>query len=60
MFRSRKKGKLMQIREKTERSKLGGPEKVALYTSILIIVAGVIYWSVQIRGVMVMLEMAYG
>ena len=50
----------MQIRAKTERSKLGGPEKVALYTSILIIVAGVIYWSVQIRGVMVMLEMAYG
>jgi len=50
----------MQIRAKTERSKLGVSEKVALYTSTLIIAAGVIYWSVQIRGVMVMLEMAYG
>lgn len=35
-------------------------EKVAAGTSAVIILAGLIYWSIQISGVMDMLEMAYG
>lgn len=35
-------------------------EKIAAGTSAVIILTGLVYWIVQIRGVMEMLEMAYG
>lgn len=41
-------------------SRLSTIEMVAAGTSGAIILAGLIYWVVQIRGVLEMLEMAYG
>ncbi|MEX1033387.1 MAG: hypothetical protein WDZ30_08500 [Cellvibrionaceae bacterium] len=35
-------------------------EKVAAASSTAIIIAGLVFWIIQIRGVMEMLEMAYG
>lgn len=35
-------------------------EKIAAGTSAVIILTGLIYWIIQIRGAMAMLEMAYG
>lgn len=35
-------------------------EKVAAGTSAVIILTGLVYWVIQIQGVMEMLEMAYG
>lgn len=35
-------------------------EIVALGSSLLIIIVAVVYWGIQIDGVMEMLEMAYG
>ena len=35
-------------------------ERVALGSSLLIIIVAVVYWGIQIGGVMEMLEMAYG
>jgi hypothetical protein len=42
------------------KSGLSKPEMIAAGTSITIITVGVIFWIIQIRGVMEMLEMAYG
>lgn len=39
---------------------LSKAELIAAGTSIGIITVGVIFWIIQIRGVMEMLEMAYG
>ena len=35
-------------------------EKVAAAVSIVIIAAFIVYWAIQIRGVMEMLKLAYG
>lgn len=35
-------------------------EKIAVAASAAIVLATVIYWIVQVRGVMEMLELAYG
>lgn len=35
-------------------------EKVAAVTSAAIVLTGVVFWIIQIRGVMEMLELAYG
>lgn len=35
-------------------------ELIALSSSAIIIVAAVVYWGIQIDGVMEMLELAYG
>lgn len=35
-------------------------EKVAAGSSAVIITAGIVFWIIQIRGVMEMLELAYG
>lgn len=40
--------------------KLGTLEKIAAIVSAAIIITGAVYWIVQIRGVMDVLEMAYG
>lgn len=45
---------------KAENSGLSTIEKVAAGSSAVIITAGVIFWVIQIRGVMEMLELAYG
>ena len=39
---------------------MGTLEKVAAAVSIAMIAAFVVYWAIQIKGVMEMLERAYG
>ena len=39
---------------------MGIREKIAAIVSIAIILTAAVYWIVQIKGVMAMLEMAYG
>ena len=41
-------------------SELSKAEKIAVVTSAAIIVAGVIYWGVQVGNVIELLQMAYG
>lgn len=41
-------------------SKFDKLETFAFSSSILVISAGAVYWSLQIKGVMEMLKMAYG
>ncbi|MDX1490097.1 MAG: hypothetical protein R3332_02350 [Pseudohongiellaceae bacterium] len=43
-----------------ENKKLSTREIVALASSVAIIITAAIYWSIQIDGVMEMLELAYG
>lgn len=43
-----------------ENSDGGKIEKVAAVTSAVIVLTGVIFWIIQIRGAMEMLELAYG
>jgi hypothetical protein len=43
-----------------EESGMSKAEIIAASTSAAIIVVGVIFWIIQIKGVMEMLEMAYG
>lgn len=50
----------MQNQIKFKKVKLGKLELIAFYSSIIIIGVGVIYWVIQINGVLEMLEMAYG
>ncbi len=45
---------------KLRNAKLDKSEAIAIYSSIVIIIVGVVYWIIQIRGVLEMLEMAYG
>lgn len=47
-------------KSKLKKSKLSKLEVVAISTSTVIITVGIGYWIVQIRGVLEMLEMAYG
>ncbi len=47
-------------RSKLKNAKLDKSEAIAIYSSIVIIIVGVVYWLIQIRGVLEMLEMAYG
>lgn len=35
-------------------------QKIAAASSFGIIVAGIVYWSIQVKSVMELLEMAYG
>lgn len=44
----------------SEKSRLSRQEIVALSGSLLIIGIAVVYWGIQIEGVMELLEMAYG
>lgn len=41
-------------------TKLHKSKVLAICSSIAIIAVGVVYWIIQIRGVLEMLEMAYG
>ncbi len=50
----------MQNQSKSSKTKLDSLELIAFYSSMVIITAGIIYWIMQINGVMEMLEMAYG
>lgn len=43
-----------------QNSGLSTIEKVAAGSSAAILLAGLVFWVIQIRGVMEMLEMAYG
>ncbi len=43
-----------------KKKKFTNLEIIALSASIFIITVGVVYWVLQIRGVLEMLEMAYG
>lgn len=47
-------------KSKLKNAKLDKSEAIAIYSSIVIIIVGVVYWFIQIRGVLEMLEMAYG
>lgn len=40
--------------------KMSKEEKIAAGASLTIIAVGFVFWIIQIRGVMEMLEMAYG
>ncbi len=48
------------MNDKKEARKLDTREKVAAISSLVIIAVVVVYWGVQISGVMEMLELAYG
>ncbi|MDP1932719.1 MAG: hypothetical protein Q8L60_14805 [Gammaproteobacteria bacterium] len=50
------------MKNESNRNKRGMSRReiVALVSSVLIVVVAVVYWGVQIDGVMEMLEMAYG
>ena len=50
----------MEDQSKLKKTKLNKLEVIAASTSILIITVGIGYWIFQIRGVLEMLEMAYG
>ncbi len=50
----------MGDKSKAKQKKLSKLEIMAVSTSIAIISVGVAYWIIQIRGVLEMLEMAYG
>lgn len=39
---------------------LNGREKTAVVTSSIVLAAGVIYWLVQVKGVIELLQLAYG
>lgn len=41
-------------------SRLSAVEMIAAGTAAVIMIIGLVYWVIQIRGVMEMLEMAYG
>ncbi len=50
----------VEDQSKLKKTKLNKLEVIAASTSILIITVGIGYWIFQIRGVLEMLEMAYG
>jgi len=50
----------MQESSESKREGMDRLEHVALSTSAAVIVVALIYWTIQISGVLEMLEMAYG
>lgn len=44
----------------TDKKALTLIQKIAVASSVAIIVSGIIYWSFQVQNVMELLEMAYG
>ena len=55
-----KLGGSVEDKSKAKQEKLSRLEIIAVSSSIGIISVGVAYWIMQIRGVLEMLEMAYG
>lgn len=43
-----------------KKKKMDVREKVTLTVSLVVVLTAIIYWSIQVGGVMEMLEMAYG
>lgn len=48
------------MQDSENRKKMDRRELVTLTVSLAVVVTAVIYWSVQVSGVMEMLKMAYG
>ncbi|MCP5358885.1 MAG: hypothetical protein H7A06_12135 [Pseudomonadales bacterium] len=48
------------MQDSDNKKKMDGREKVTLAVSLAVVLTAVIYWSIQVSGVMEMLEMAYG